>query len=79
MAIDHDEFNRWMELLRDDIHGVHDRLDRLNGRTRENEQAIAVLQDRGVRATDAGARWIGGLAAAGGIVMELLHRIWGTK
>jgi hypothetical protein len=50
-----DEFENWMNLLRDDIQGVradcnrdfsgvHARLDLLNGRTRLNERDIAVLQ-----------------------------------
>jgi|TARA_R110000824_G_scaffold105785_5_gene250235 hypothetical protein len=29
---------------------IHDRLDQLNGRTRESEQKIAVLHDRSTRA-----------------------------
>lgn len=72
-----EEFERWMEVLRDDVRGahdrlrddvrgVHDRLDALNGRTRKAEQAIAVLEDRGQR--DMAARWtgIGSLIAAVG-------------
>ena len=39
-----DEFEGWMHVLRDDIQGVHSRLDVLNGRTRINERDIAVLQ-----------------------------------
>jgi hypothetical protein len=31
------------------IHGIRDRLDQLNGRTRETEQAVAVLADRSSR------------------------------
>lgn len=41
-----EEFLVHMDLVRKDISGVHDRLDVLNGRTRRNEQDIAVLNDR---------------------------------
>ena len=51
------EFERWMEVLRNDIQGVHARLDTLNGRTRASETAIAVLQDRATQAKDPAARW----------------------
>lgn len=46
MPIETSEFERWMNLLRSDVQGVHDRLDELNGRTRASEQKIAVLEDR---------------------------------
>lgn len=36
--------------LREGFDGVHDRLDALNGRTRQNEQDIAVLRDRATAA-----------------------------
>jgi len=42
--INRDEFENWMLVLRDDIRGVQARLDLLNGRTRKNENAIAVLE-----------------------------------
>jgi len=41
-----DEFEGWMKLLREDVQGVHARLDLLNGRTRGNEKDIAVLQSK---------------------------------
>lgn len=44
------------------ITGIHERLDVLNGRTRQNEKHIAVLHDR------QRLLW-GGLAAAGTAVM----------
>lgn len=66
MDLSRDEFLTHINLLRGDIRGVHDRLDDLNGRTRQTEQDIAVLQDRDVRAKDPAARWTGlsGIAAA---------------
>jgi len=77
MVVDRDEFERWMEVLRGDIKGVHERLDAINGRVRNTEQDVAVLQDRGAR--DNGARWTTGITAAGVAVLELLHRIWGIR
>ena len=58
-AIERDEFESWMQVLRSDIHGVHTRLDELNGRTRKNETAIAVLEDRDARVKDGHARYVG--------------------
>lgn len=52
-----DEWEGWMRLLREDIRGVHDRLDALNGRTRASELRIAVLQDRSDAVVDPAARW----------------------
>ena len=46
MEISREEFQGWMELIREDISGVHSRLDGLNGRTRTAESAIAVLQNQ---------------------------------
>jgi tetrahydromethanopterin S-methyltransferase subunit G len=71
--------------IRDDIRGIHDRLDALNGRTRKNESDIAVLQDRdsadrqvAKRAgRNHGALWggiIAGLAAAGRIVADYVKK-----
>ena len=72
-----EEFESWMYRLRDDIKGVQDRLDLINGRMRQAESDIAVLQDRGTR--DPGARWSAGLVGLAGVVMEVLHRVWGAK
>ena len=58
MPLERDEFHVWMETLRADIRGVHSRLDDLNGRTRDAEQKVAVLEDRGHPAA-----WGGGLGA----------------
>jgi tetrahydromethanopterin S-methyltransferase subunit G len=46
MPIDQQDFDRWMQVLRDDIQGVHDRLDTINGRVRTTEQDVAVLHER---------------------------------
>lgn len=62
--VEREEFQVWMELLRRDIQGVHDRLDTLNGRTREVEQDVAVLKDRGTRDSAARATGLSGVAAS---------------
>lgn len=46
MAIERDEFQHAVTLIREDIKQVHDRLDLLNGRTRANETNIVRLQER---------------------------------
>lgn len=51
------EFSRWMNLIQDGIKGVHDRLDTLNGRTREVESDVAVLKAQSATAKDPAARW----------------------
>ena len=64
MPVESDEFHRWMQVLRDDIAGVSGRLDVLNGRTRDAEQKIAVLESQ---TPDDGstkaAAWGGGMAS----------------
>lgn len=75
--IERNEFEGWMELLRGDIKGVHDRLDGLNGRTRVSEQKIAVLEDRSQKTSDPTARWTAGLAGAGLMLVELARQFWG--
>ena len=72
MPIEREEFETWMNLLRSDIHGVQDRLDTINGRTRVVEQAIAVLEDR--RDTGKAAAWGGGIA--GGVVAVVEAAKW---
>ena len=62
----HQEFERWMSLIRADIREVHDRLDVLNGRTRSVEQKIAVLEDRSDAQKATAAGW--GAAVGGAIV-----------
>lgn len=68
MPIDADEFQRWMVLLRTDMKDIGDRLDLLNGRTRDTETAIAVLQDRS--ANGIAAAWGGGVA---GVIVGLIE------
>ena len=81
MDLSRDEFLVHVGLLREDIRGVHDRLDLLNDRTRKTEQDVAVLNDRtaSVRqeaqqtARKASARW--GLIGAGFVALaEVLHQ-----
>jgi len=71
-GIKSDEFQRWMGVLREDIQGVHERLDGLNGRTRANEQAIAVLASQSATAKDPAARWTGMGAAIGSALAAAL-------
>lgn len=75
-GIDREEFHHWMELLREDIGGVHARLDVLNGRTRTVETKVALLEvmppgrDQAARVTSASA----GLAALIAMVWQWLTR-----
>ena len=71
------EFETWMEVLRGDIKGVHDRLDELNGRTRKAEQDIAVLKDRSADSRDPTARWTAALAIVGGVIYQAAERVFG--
>jgi hypothetical protein len=57
-----DEFENWMRVLREDIQGVHERLDGLNGRTRRVENKVSVLEDRASAGRKEGAV-AGGIAA----------------
>ncbi len=72
MDVQHEEFERWMHLLRGDLQGVHARLDALNGRTRVAEERIAVLADRAHEARRSGAMG-GGIVAAFAAAFELLR------
>lgn len=58
-VIERDEFREYMALIREDIAGLGTRLDTLNGRTRDNEQDIAVLKDRAGHGL--AAAWGGGI------------------
>lgn len=62
MPVDRDEFQAGIQLVLSSIDKVNDRLDELNGRTRQAEINIGVLQDRSQRAT------LWSMGAAGGIV-----------
>jgi hypothetical protein len=69
------ELDQLREQIRDGFAGTHARLDALNGRVRENETAIAVLEDRGTR--DPAARWGAGIAIAAGVAWEGVKRMFG--
>lgn len=78
-----EEFQEWMRLLRADIQGIHERLDVLNGRTRQNEQDIAVLKATTVpvivpSSNKAAAAWGGGVGGALFLAAELL-KMWTGK
>lgn len=80
MALERDEFESWMKLLREDIAGVHARLDGLNGRTRTAENKIAVLETQIEAASQTGndktarVTGVGGfLAAAGALIWQWLQ------
>ena len=84
MDLSRDEFLTHIGNIRDDIKGVNDRLDTMNGRTRTIEQSVAVLFDRAdsvkIEALAAGrksaGKW-GALVAGGATVAEVLHRYLG--
>ena len=79
--IQHEEFERWMHLLRGDVQAIHARLDQLNGRTRTNEQQIAVLTDRSAsegRDAQKGGMLAGGVVTAIAAAIELA-RHWFAK
>ena len=69
-----------LEYIRASVDGVNIRLDALNGRTRANEQAIAVLDDRADDSRSAARKW--GLTAGGigtAIAAALAYFFGGTK
>ena len=81
--LNREEFVTHLERVHDGIQGVHDRLDKLNDRTRASELKIAVLEDRSeslrCEATTAAKKTAGliGLALAGvGALAELVHQWW---
>ena len=57
------------QTLQKGIDGIHDRLDRMNGRVSESEQEIAVLKDRSDRAEKQGGLFG---AIGGGIVTGIV-------
>lgn len=74
--ISRDEFHAWMEDIKAGIHGIHSRLDALNGRTRSAEQDIAVLRDRSNISKGSAAAWGGGIS---GLVVGLVEIVkWFT-
>ena len=72
-GIDRYEFESWMKLLRDDVQGVHTRLDVLNGRTRTVETEIAVLKDRSANGGKHGAVAGGAVAFLVGVFEVVRH------
>ena len=70
--LSHQEFERWMQMLRADIREVHDRLDVLNGRTRTTEQKIAVLEDRSDTSRTTAAGWGAGVS---GVIVGVVETI----
>jgi len=75
-----DEFLAHMGYLREDIAGVNNRLDVLNGQTRKHGEEIAVLKDRGADARKTGGAW-GATAGAfvGGLFVALYQFLGGSK
>jgi hypothetical protein len=73
-----DEFIANIGYIRDDVKGVHDRLDTLNGRTRTLENAVAVLKDRTNQvASPKDVRNYGaGFGALGASAVGVLYAIW---
>lgn len=70
-TIDREDLREVRDLIMERLEGgftdLNDRLDALNGRTRQAERDIAVLQDRTTEARNAGAKWgagVGGIMAA---------------
>ena len=82
-ALERDEFLTHVNYIRADLTEVNIRLDALNGRTRQTERKIAVLEDRAeticTEAKSAGrltaGKWGAGIAALGALA-ELLHQYW---
>lgn len=61
--------------LRDDMKGIHERLDVLNGRTRTVEQKVAVLEARVVPSRKEKvqqASWVAGVSAAAVAIAEVV-------
>ena len=67
MDVSRDEFYRAILDIREDIAGVNNRLDELNGRTRSAETDIAVLKDRGMRQSLSA----GGAGAGAGLTLAM--------
>lgn len=65
-GLSRDEFLEHIGLVREDVQGVHVRLDALNGRTRSAENTIAVL------------KWAVGLIGVASLAIfgVLLSKVW---
>lgn len=76
--IEREEFYEAIRTVRADIQGVHDRLDMLNGRTRQAEQKIAVLENDIKRAREHKGWLVGGISASTAMALKyLLDRFTG--
>lgn len=78
----HEDLNRLADRLEARIDkradGLDERLDLLNGRTRKNENDIAVLKDRSDEGKRAGAKWGAGAGAAiGGAIVTVYKLVSG--
>jgi hypothetical protein len=76
MALERDEFEAWMGLLRGDIKGVHERLDGLNGRTRTVESKVAVLESQVDLASQTGSDRTARMTGLGGVLASAGALIW---
>jgi hypothetical protein len=63
-----------MAALRDELRGINDRLDIVNGRTRTMEQKVAVLEDRSTPGRREGA--IAGGIGAGLVGLAAVIKEW---
>jgi hypothetical protein len=66
------EFLTHVTYIREDVQGVHERLDTINGRTRKLENAVAVLNDRADKSRKYGA----GFGALGASAVGVLYALW---
>ena len=75
-----EEFLAHIGYIREDIAGVNDRLDNLNGQTRRHGEKIAVLEDARAEAKKAGI--VSGATAGtfvGGVVWAIWQFVHGSK
>lgn len=72
------EFITHVTYIREDVAGVHERLDTLNGRTRKLENAVAVLNDRADKAASPKdvRNYGAGFGALGASAVGVLYAIW---
>lgn len=75
--IDRHELLTHIGYIRDDIKGVNDRLDSLNGRVRTNQTDIGVLKERSDASKADGRKWGAGAGAAAGGLWWVLSKMLG--